>query len=87
MFKWVPKVIDTFGEQALFYGRSLQSIPIAIKLYRRETARLVAEMAFGTGGLLVVGGTVGVSALLTLASGGVTPCRATRRSVISGSRR
>jgi phospholipid/cholesterol/gamma-HCH transport system permease protein len=67
----MPNMIDSFGEQALFYGRSLQSIPIAVKLYRRETARLVAEMAFGTGGLLVVGGTVGVSALLTLASGGV----------------
>ncbi|WP_050899785.1 ABC transporter permease [Mycolicibacterium rhodesiae] len=64
-------MIDSFGEQAFFYGRSLQSIPNAVRLYRRETARLVAEMAFGTGGLLVVGGTVGVSALLTLASGGV----------------
>lgn len=70
-FAWAPRLVDTFGEQALFYGRSLQSIPIALKLYRRETGRLVAEMAFGTGGLLVIGGTVGVSALLTLASGGV----------------
>ena len=69
--EWAPKLVDTFGEQALFYGRSLQSIPLAVKLYRRETARLIAEMAFGTGGLLVIGGTVGVTAFLTLASGGV----------------
>lgn len=70
-FKWVPQLVDTFGEQALFYGRSLRSIPLAVKLYRRETFRLIAEMAFGTGGLLVIGGTVGVTAFLTLASGGV----------------
>ena len=69
--EWAAKLVDTFGEQALFYGRSLQSIPLAVKLYRRETARLIAEMAFGAGGLLVVRGTVGVTAFLTLASGGV----------------
>jgi ABC-type transporter Mla maintaining outer membrane lipid asymmetry permease subunit MlaE len=70
-FRWAPRLVDTFGEQALFYGQSLQSIPLAVKLYRREMVRLIAEMAFGTGGLLVVGGTVGVTAFLTLASGGV----------------
>ncbi|BBY96038.1 ABC transporter permease [Mycobacterium gallinarum] len=70
-FKWAPKLVGAFGEQALFYGQSLHSIPVAIRLYRRETARLIAEMALGTGALLAVGGTVGVTALLTLASGGV----------------
>jgi len=70
-FRWVPKLVDTFGEQALFYGQSLMAIPLAVRLYRRETARLIAEMAFGAGGLLVIGGTLGVTALLTLASGGI----------------
>ncbi|AFM16016.1 ABC-type transport system involved in resistance to organic solvents, permease component [Mycolicibacterium chubuense NBB4] len=66
-----PALIDSVGEQTLFYGRSLRSIPLAAGRYRRETARLIGEMAFGTGGLLVIGGTVGVTAFLTLASGGV----------------
>ena len=70
-FRWVPRLVDTFGEQALFYGQSLMAIPLAVRLYRRETARLIAEMAFGAGGLLVIGGTLGVTALLTLASGGI----------------
>ena len=69
--RWAPQAVDAFGAHALFYGRSLQSIPLALRLYRREIARLIAEMAFGTGGLLVIGGTIGVTAFLTLASGGV----------------
>lgn len=70
-FRHTPKLVDTFGEHALFYGQSLASIPLAVRLYRRETARLIAEMAFGAGGLLVIGGTLGVTVFLTLASGGV----------------
>ncbi len=69
--RWGPKVVDTFGEQALFYALSLRYIPLAVTRYRKETVRLIAEMALGTGALLVVGGTVGVAAFLTLASGGV----------------
>jgi phospholipid/cholesterol/gamma-HCH transport system permease protein len=67
----VPKAIDGFGEQALFYGESIRYIPNAITRYRRETVRLIAEMTMGTGALVIIGGTVGVAAFLTLASGGV----------------
>ncbi len=63
--------IDTFGEQALFYGESLRYIPNALTRYRKETIRLIAEMTMGTGALVLIGGTVGVAAFLTLASGGV----------------
>src|SRR5215470_10615129 len=70
-FRGVPKVVDTIGEQALFYGESMRYIPNAITRYRRETVRLIAEMTMGTGALVIIGGTVGVAAFLTLASGGV----------------
>ena len=63
--------IDTFGEQALFYGESMRYIPNALTRYRKETIRLIAEMTMGTGALVLIGGTVGVAAFLTLASGGV----------------
>ncbi|GFG74290.1 ABC transporter permease [Mycobacterium botniense] len=63
--------VDDFGEQALFYGISVRFIPNALGRYRRETVRLVAEMTMGTGTLVLIGGTVGVAAFLTLASGGV----------------
>src|ERR1700709_943845 len=63
--------MDTFGEQALFYGESMRYIPNALTRYRKETIRLIAEMTMGTGALGLIGGTVGVAAFLTLASGGV----------------
>jgi phospholipid/cholesterol/gamma-HCH transport system permease protein len=71
LFSGVPKVVDSFGEQALFYAESVRWIPNAVTHYRKETVRLIAEMTLGTGALLVIGGTVGVAAFLTLASGGV----------------
>ena len=63
--------VDTFGEQAAFYGESIRWVPHAITRYRKETLRLIAEMTLGTGALVIIGGTVGVAAFLTLASGGV----------------
>ncbi len=63
--------VDSFGEQALFYGESMRYIPNALTRYRKETIRLIAEMTMGTGALVLIGGTVGVAAFLTLASGGV----------------
>ncbi|CAN5820450.1 ABC transporter permease [soil metagenome] len=67
----VPKAVDGFGEQALFYGESIRFVPNAMTKYRKETVRLIAEMTMGTGALVIIGGTVGVAAFLTLASGGV----------------
>jgi phospholipid/cholesterol/gamma-HCH transport system permease protein len=70
-FRWLPRAVDTIGEQALFYGESIRWIPNAVTRYRKETVRLIAEMTLGTGALLLIGGTVGVAAFMTLASGGV----------------
>src|SRR6202012_1057810 len=63
--------VDNFGEQALFYGESMRYIPNALTRYRKEAIPLIAEMTMGTGALVLIGGTVGVAAFLTLASGGV----------------
>src|SRR6202047_304096 len=71
IFSEVPRFVDSFGEQALFYAQSFRYIPNAVTHYRKETVRLIAEMTLGTGALLLIGGTVGVAAFLTLASGGV----------------
>ncbi|BBY46381.1 hypothetical protein MCEL_46760 [Mycolicibacterium celeriflavum] len=71
MFSGVPKAVDTIGEQALFYGETMRYLPNAVRRYRTETIRNIAEMTMGTGALVMIGGTVGVAAFLTLASGGV----------------
>lgn len=62
---------DSFGAHALFYWRSLAAMPRAVLSYPKETLRLIAEIAMGTGALAVIGGTVVIVGFLTLATGGV----------------
>src|SRR5690242_12500119 len=71
LFRGVPNAVDNFGDQALFYGKIIRYIPTAVTRYQKETVRLIAEMTMGAGALVLIGGTVGVAAFLTLASGGV----------------
>ena len=61
---------DQIGDQALFYWDSVVSIPRAIKHYKKETLRLIAEISMGTGALAMIGGTVVVVGFLTLFTGG-----------------
>ncbi|WP_405133705.1 MULTISPECIES: MlaE family ABC transporter permease [unclassified Nocardia] len=62
--------LDSVGNQAVFYARSLASVPKALVHYRTETIRLIAEISMGTGALAVIGGTVIIVGFLTLAAGG-----------------
>ncbi|MGO3326993.1 MlaE family ABC transporter permease [Gordonia sp. (in: high G+C Gram-positive bacteria)] len=61
---------NKIGDQALFYWDSIISIPRAIRLYKKEMLRLIAEISMGTGALAMIGGTVVVVGFLTLFTGG-----------------
>jgi phospholipid/cholesterol/gamma-HCH transport system permease protein len=61
--------LDDLGDQLSFYGRALAWTPRTLRRYKKETLRLLAEVTFGTGALAVIGGTVGVIALLTFFTG------------------
>ncbi|GAA1479568.1 ABC transporter permease [Gordonia sinesedis] len=61
---------NQIGDQALFYWDSIISIPRALRLYKKETLRLIAEISMGTGALAMIGGTVVVVGFLTLFTGG-----------------
>ncbi|MDT0307951.1 ABC transporter permease [Streptomyces sp. DSM 44917] len=61
--------LDGPGDQLSFYVQALVWIPRATRRYFKEIQRLLAEVAFGTGGLSVIGGTIGVMVALTLATG------------------
>ncbi len=63
--------IDEIGRQAVFYRNAVFEIPIALKHYRRETVRLIAEVALGSGALAVIGGTVVIVGFLTMSAGAV----------------
>jgi phospholipid/cholesterol/gamma-HCH transport system permease protein len=62
--------LGRIGDQALFYGRALAGVPYAMSYYRRDIARLVAEISMGVGVLAMIGGTVVIVGFLTLATGG-----------------
>jgi phospholipid/cholesterol/gamma-HCH transport system permease protein len=59
------------GEQVAFYGRSLRALPYALVHYRREVLRLLAEVTFGRGALVLVAGTFGIIVFEVLAVGSV----------------
>ncbi|NMO04658.1 ABC transporter permease [Gordonia sp. TBRC 11910] len=70
------KVLDGAGDQMSFYGRAILWIPRTITHYTRECLRLLAEVAFGTGGLAVIGGTVGIMVMMTAFTGVVVGLQA-----------
>lgn len=62
-------LLDEVGTQVLFYGRAYGAVPLAVGRYRREVLRLLAEVAFGSGALAVIGGTVVIVGFLTSVAG------------------
>jgi phospholipid/cholesterol/gamma-HCH transport system permease protein len=62
-------LLDELGEQMSFYVRALAWTPRTIRRYKKETLRLLSEVAFGSGALAVIGGTVGVIAFMSFFTG------------------
>jgi len=70
--RWTDKPLDglaVVGTQATFVRRAFQSIPSTLLNYRQETFRILADISWGSGAVLVGGGTVGVMVLLSLSAG------------------
>lgn len=63
-------VLGRIGDQALFYAKAIAGIPAAVRFYRIEIVRLVAEISMGAGVLAMIGGTLVVVGFLTVATGG-----------------
>jgi phospholipid/cholesterol/gamma-HCH transport system permease protein len=61
--------VEERGDQLLFYVKALAWTPRAVTRYRREVLNTLAEVAFGTGGLSVIAGTVGVIAFMAFFAG------------------
>jgi phospholipid/cholesterol/gamma-HCH transport system permease protein len=63
------KGIAQLGEQATFHLRALGSIPFTLRRYWLECVRILSDITWGNGALIVGGGTFGVILVLALASG------------------
>jgi phospholipid/cholesterol/gamma-HCH transport system permease protein len=62
-------MLDDLGEQMSFFARALAWTPRTIRRYKREVFRLLGEVVFGSGSLAVIGGTVGVIAVMCFFTG------------------
>ena len=58
--------LEELGDQLSLYIRSILWIPKTVTRYGKEVARLLAEVSFGSGALIVILGTAGVMASLSL---------------------
>jgi phospholipid/cholesterol/gamma-HCH transport system permease protein len=61
--------LDHLGRELAFYLKALGWMPRAARRYRKEVARLLAEVTLGSGALAVIGGTVGVITAMTFFTG------------------
>jgi phospholipid/cholesterol/gamma-HCH transport system permease protein len=61
--------LDEVGQLARFAGSAVEQIGWALRHYRKEVIRLIAQIGMGTGAMAVVGGTVVIVAFVTLSGG------------------
>jgi phospholipid/cholesterol/gamma-HCH transport system permease protein len=63
------RFVDSTGRVGWFAIEAIRAIPNAIRLYRKEIVRLIAEVGMGAGAMAVVGGTVAIVGFITLSAG------------------
>ncbi|WP_433631759.1 ABC transporter permease [Nocardia sp. CA-120079] len=57
------------GHMAIFFLRAIASIPVVLRHYRRELLRLISDITWGNGSLIVGGGTAGIIVVLGASAG------------------
>ncbi len=61
--------LDQVGQMAWFSLSAVAGIPWALRRYRKEGVRLIAEIGMGTGAMAVLGGTAAIVGFVTLSGG------------------
>src|SRR6476661_7821656 len=61
--------LDDLGRQSAFYVEAAVGSPRVVTRYRKEVLRLLAEVAFGSGALAVIGGTMVIVVFMTFFTG------------------
>ncbi len=61
--------IMRFGHMFVFFVRAILGIPLAFRHYRKEFVRLLSDISWGNGSLVVGGGTAGVAIVLGVTVG------------------
>ena len=63
------RLLDDLGRQAEFYGKSIAWTPKAVKSYKTEQVRLIAEVGMSSGALAVIGGSSVITLFITMFAG------------------
>src|SRR3954451_2813498 len=66
---YVRGALEDLGRQSAFYGRTITWSGRTLRRYKKECVRLLSEVAFGTGALAVIGGTVVIVIFMTFFTG------------------
>lgn len=66
---WPSRFLDSTGKVAWFTIQALAETGHALRFYRKEIVRLIAEIGMGAGAMAVVGGTVAIVGFVTLSAG------------------
>src|SRR3954463_9010251 len=66
---YVRSTLEDLGRQSAFYGRTITWSGRTVRRYKKECVRLLSEVAFGTGALAVIGGTVVIVIFMTFFTG------------------
>ena len=62
-------VLASLGSFATFSARAIREVPATLRLYPAEMLRQLKDIAWGSGAIIVGGGTVGVMILLSISAG------------------
>jgi phospholipid/cholesterol/gamma-HCH transport system permease protein len=65
----VMRTVAKAGHIMYFVGRVVTSIPLMLRSYPREFFRILSDIAWGNGSIVVGGGTVGVALVLGVTAG------------------
>ncbi|MCH9668613.1 MAG: ABC transporter permease [Actinomycetia bacterium] len=57
------------GHMLMFFVRVVAGVPVVLKNYRKEFHRLLSDIAWGNGSIVVGGGTIGVAVVLGVTAG------------------
>ena len=63
------RFVDSCGRVGWFTVQAVGQIGHALRFYRKEVVRLIAEIGMGAGAMAVVGGTVAIVGFVTLSAG------------------
>lgn len=69
IFAKPANALRLIGAQATFFNRVIGAIPRTMVQYRGEVFRILSDISWGSGALVVGGGTIGVMVLLSLSAG------------------